>query len=357
MNKILTFIIFASLFVSINAHSIESGHQIKDSEGNKMYFSLKKNKYIYCKDFVLEGSVIITDSGFTLTPICDKNDLSLSNLEGVKTLDFSKLEGVTTIDTSKLEGVIDISSGLPINSNGEPAKLKVQELKYGYELRFEQENEYTPDDVWIWNGKEFLTYSDWKKEKNITSKKTLNEIDFSKLTNVKKNQTSWDATCVDVDTEETFKCPTDVVKEFFKDEQSIFSSLGKLFESSETTVSTKKTKDIKGKKLWCAWRGDENLGFGFEFNNNNKVNLKGIDDDNEKLFTIKGEYQALSNKIIIKYKNLDNSDEEITISRKTLKIIGSSTSCKSINKSRYIDNKLKLALDNLISEKSSDNKF
>ena len=119
----------------------------------------------------------------------------------------------------------------------------------------------------------------------------------------------------------------------------------------------KKTKDIKGKKLWCAWRGDENLGFGFEFNNNNKVNLKGIDDDNEKLFTIKGEYQALSNKIIIKYKNLDNSDEEITISRKTLKIIGSSTSCKSINKSRYIDNKLKLALDNLISEKSSDNKF
>ena len=98
--------------------------------------------------------------------------------------------------------------------------------------------------------------------------------------------------------------------------------------------------------------------FGFEFNNNNKVNLKGIDDDNEKLFTIKGEYQALSNKIIIKYKNLDNSDEEITINRKTLKIIGSSnSSCKPINKSSYIDNKLKFALDKLIGEKSSENKF
>ena len=347
MKKLLTLTIFISLFFSINAHSIErkSGHMIIGSEGSKLYYSTKQKRYISCNSFVLEGSVI-TIEGYTTVLVCDKNDLSLSNLEGVK-----------TIDTSSLTGKIDISSGLPINSNGEPAKLKVQELKYGYELRFEQENEYTPDDVWIWNGKEFLTYSDWKKEKTIKIKKTLNEIDFSKFTNVKKNQTSWDATCVDVDTEETFRCPDDVVKEFFKDEQSIFSSLGKLFESSETTVSTKKTKDIKGKKLWCAWKGDENLGFGFEFNNNNKVNLKGIDDDNEKLFTIKGEYQALSDKIIIKYKNLDNSDEELTISRKTLKIIGSSTSCKSINKSRYIDNKLKFALDKLISEKSSENKF
>ena len=348
MNKILTFIIFASLFVSINAYSIESGHQIKDSEGNKMYFSLKKNKYIYCKDFVLEGSVIITDSGFTLTPICDKNDLSLSNLEGVKTLDFSKLEGV-----------IDISSGLPINSNGEPAKLKVQELKYGYELRFEQENEYTPDDVWIWNGKKFLTYSDWKKEKKNNLKNNLkNEIDFSKFTNVKKNQTSWDATCVDVDTEQTFRCPDDVVKEFFKDEQSIFSSLGKLFESSETTVSTKKTKDVKGKKLFCLLNNEATSGFGVEFNSSNKVKLRAIDEDNEKLFTINGKYQSLSDKIIIEYKNLDNSDTDMTINRKTLKINGvSSSSCKAIKKSSSIEAKLKLALDKLISEKSSDNKF
>ena len=129
--------------------------------------------------------------------------------------------------------------------------------------------------------------------------------------------------------------------------------------SNESAKVTKnKSKDLRGKKLWCSWRGDENLGYGFEFNNNNKVKLKGIDDDNEKLITIKGEYQALSNKIIIKYKNLDNSDEEIIISRKTLKIIGSSNSfCKPINKSRYIDNKLKFALDKLISEKSSENKF
>ncbi|MDB9768912.1 hypothetical protein OAB38_00185 [bacterium] len=350
MKKILILTIFISLFFSINAHSIErkSGHTIIGSEGSKLYYSTKQKRYISCNSFVLEGSVIITDSGFTLTPICDKNDLSLSNLEGVKTLDFSKLEGV-----------IDISSGLPINSNGEPAKLKVQELKYGYELRFEQENEYTPDDVWIWNGKKFLTYSDWKKEKKNNLKNNLkNEIDFSKFTNVKKNQTSWDATCVDVDTEQTFRCPDDVVKEFFKDEQSIFSSLGKLFESSETTVSTKKTKDVKGKKLFCLLNNEATSGFGVEFNSSNKVKLRAIDEDNEKLFTINGKYQSLSDKIIIEYKNLDNSDTDMTINRKTLKINGvSSSSCKAIKKSSSIEAKLKLALDKLISEKSSDNKF
>ena len=348
MKKLLTLTIFISLFFSINAHSIErkSGHMIIGSEGSKLYYSTKQKRYIGCNSFVLEGGRIEV-SGYTVRPVCDENDLSLSNLEGVK-----------TIDTSSLTGKIDITSGLPINSNGEPAKLKVQELKYGYELRFEQENEYTPDDVWIWNGKEFLTYSDWKKEKTITLKKTLNEIDFSKFTNIKKNQTSWDATCVDVDTEETFKCPTDVVIEFFKDEQSIFSSLGKLFESSETTVSTKKTKDVKGKKLFCLLNNEATSGFGVEFNSSNKVKLRGIDEDNEKLFTINGKYQSLSDKIIIEYKNLDNSDTDLTINRKSLKINGaSSSSCKPINKSSYIDNKLKFALDKLISEKSSENKF
>jgi len=246
MNKILTLIIFASLFVSINAYSIESGHQIKDSEGNKMYFSLKKNKYIYCKDFVLEGSVII-DSGFTITPICDENDLSLSNLEGVKTLDFSKLEGVTTIDTSNLKGVIQLDG---------------------------------------------------------------------------KNE------------------------------------LEEFFNSSDTNVSNKNSGDVKGKKLFCYWNKESISGFGIEFNRNNKVKLRAIDDDNEKLITINGKYQALSNKIIIEYKNLDNSDEDMSINRKTLKInYASSSSCKVIKKSSAIEKKLKIALDKFISQKSSENKF
>ena len=235
MNKILTLIIFASLFVSINAYSIESGHQIKDSEGNKMYFSLKKNKYIYCKDFVLEGSVII-DSGFTITPICDENDLSLSNLEGVK-----------TIDTSNLKGVIQLDG---------------------------------------------------------------------------KNE------------------------------------LEEYFNSSDTNVSNKNSGDVKGKKLFCYWNNEPISGFGIEFIRNNKVKLRAIDDDNEKLITINGKYQALSNKIIIEYKNLDNSDEDMSINRKTLKInYASSSSCKVIKKSSAIEKKLKIALDKFISQKSSENKF
>jgi hypothetical protein len=332
MKKILTLIIFASLFVFINAYSIESGHQIKDSEGNKMYFSLKQNKYIYCKDFVLEGSVI-TIEGYTTVLVCDENDLSLSNLEGVKTID-----------------TLNFTDAIPINSNGKLANLKVQELVFGYELRLKKEDEYSEfvnDEVWKWDGKKFLEYSDWKNRYSNSRK-----VDFSKLEGI------WHATCIDVDTEETFRCPTDVVKEFFKDEQSLFTSLEKFFESSKITVSEKKSIDVKGKKLWCTWNGDDVLGVGLEFNNNNKAKLKGIDDDNEKLITINGKYQALSNKIIIKYKNLDNSDEEMIINRKTLKINNSSTStCEPINKSSSIDNKLKRALDKLISEKSSENKF
>lgn len=195
--------------------------------------------------------------------------------------------------------------------------------------------------------KKFLEYSDWKNRYSNSRK-----VDLSKLEGILH------ATCIDVDTEETFRCPTDVVKEFFKDEQSLFTSLEKFFESSKITVSEKKSIDVKGKKLWCTWHGDDVLGVGLEFNNNNKAKLKGIDDDNEKLITINGKYQALSNKIIIKYKNLDNGDEEMIINRKTLKIDNSSTStCEPINKSSSIDNKLKRALDKLISEKSSENKF
>ena len=75
------------------------------------------------------------------------------------------------------------------------------------------------------------------------------------------------------------------------------------------------------------------------------------------MITINGKYRALSDKIIIKYKNLDNSDEEMTISRKTLKIKIHQEVLETYNKSSSIDNKLKRALDKLISEKSSENKF
>ena len=237
MKKILTLITFASLFVSINAYSIErkSGHMIIGSEGSKLYYSSKQKRYISCNSFSLEGGTIEV-SGYTARPVCDNSDLSLSNLEGVK-----------TIDTSNLKGVIQLDG---------------------------------------------------------------------------KNE------------------------------------LEEFFNSSDTNVSNKNSGDVKGKKLFCYWNKESISGFGIEFNKNNKVKLRAIDDDNEKLITINGKYQALSNKIIIEYKNLDNSDEDMTINRKTLKInYASSSSCKAIKKSSAIEKKLKIALDKLISQKSSENKF
>ena len=136
------------------------------------------------------------------------------------------------------------------------------------------------------------------------------------------------------------------------------NELEEYFNSSDTNVSNKNSGDVKGKKLFCYWNKEPISGFGIEFIRNNKVKLRAIDDDNEKLFTINGKYQALSNKIIIEYKNLDNSDEDMSINRKTLKInYDSSSSCKVIKKSSAIEKKLKIALDKFISQKSSENKF
>mgnify|MGYP000854010383 CR=1 FL=1 len=331
MKKLSIIFILNLIFFTSMAHSldIKSGHMLRDNVGNKLYYSLLQKKYIDCEAFNYEGSTIEPEITGGLTggqPICEGWIFG----DGKSELDFKE--------------------AIPINSDGNPANLKVLELVFGYELRIKKKNEYSEfvsGSVWKWDGKKFLKKSDWKNKYSNSRK-----VDFSKLEGI------WHATCIDVDTEETFRCPTDVVKEFFKDEQSLFTSLQKYFESSKITVSEKKSRDVKGKKLWCTWNGDDVLGVGLEFNNNNKAKLKGIDDDNEKLITINGKYQALSDKIIINYKNLDNSDEEMIISRKTLKIQNSSrSSCKPINKSSSIDNKLKRALDKLISEKSSENKF
>ena len=136
------------------------------------------------------------------------------------------------------------------------------------------------------------------------------------------------------------------------------NELEEFFKSSDKNTSNKNSIDVKGKKLFCYWGKDNISGFGIEFNRNNKVKLRAIDDENEKLITINGKYQALSNKIIIEYKNLDYDDDDMEINRKTLKIYGaSSSSCKAIKKSSAIETKLKIALDKLISEKSSQNKF
>jgi len=237
MKKIYTLIIFLTLFIFTNSYSVEkkSGHTMIGSEGNVLYYSLKQKRYISCKAFVLEGGRLIV-GGYTVIPNCDTGDLSLSNLEGVKTFDSSKYD------------------------------------------------------------------------KYIVDKNELEEF----------------------------------------------------FNSSDTDVSNKKNSgDVKGKKLFCHWGKDSISGFGIEFNRKNKVLMKGIDDDEEKIIKINGQYNALSDKIIIKYKNwLDDSDEEIIIDRKTLKIRYASQSfCEPIKGSKFIDKKLQVTLDKFISEKSSENKF
>ena len=177
----------------------------------------------------------------------------------------------------------------------------------------------------------------------------------------------WDAMEAVINTDIKFK---DAISsfDFFADFEGVYydftkksekNELEEFFNSSDTNVSNKNSGDVKGKKLFCHWSKDSISGFGIEFNRKNKVLMKGIDDDEEKIIKINGQYNALSDKIIIKYKNwLDDSDEEIIIDRKTLKIRYASQSfCEPIKGSKFIDKKLQVTLDKFISEKSSENKF
>ncbi len=137
------------------------------------------------------------------------------------------------------------------------------------------------------------------------------------------------------------------------------TELEEFFKSSSSDFSNENSGDVKGKKLFCYWSNDSISGFGIEFNRKKKVLMKGIDEDEEKIIKINGQYNALSDKIIIKYKNwLDDSDEEIIIDRKTLKIRYASQSlCEPVKSSRFIDKRLQTTLDKFTSEKSSENKF
>jgi hypothetical protein len=73
---------------------------------------------------------------------------------------------------------------------------------------------------------------------------------------------------------------------------SMLEGVIKLSDGENVEETTNKPKDVKGKKLFCFWNNESISGFGIEFNRNNKVKLRAIDDESEKLFTINGTYQA-----------------------------------------------------------------
>jgi len=251
-----------------------------------------------------------------------------------------------------------------LKENGSSQKSEVKMKAYVSELNKYKDFNFT-DKLLQDNAKKlnkyFSTLIDGGADKIILDKRYKKTCD--KLIGSSGISMPWDALEAVANEKQLFKQARLIIDPFdgftitYKFERKDGYTLS--FEGIETAeVKANKPKEVKGKKLFCLWNNDPISGFGIEFNNKNKVRIRAIDEDNEKLFTINGKYKALSDKIIIEYKNLNNDDDDIIINRKTLKINNASrSSCTTINKSRSIETKLKLALDKLISEKSSENKF
>ena len=130
--------------------------------------------------------------------------------------------------------------------------------------------------------------------------------------------------------------------------------------SNESAKVTKnKSKDVKGKKLFCSLKNNDPISdFGIEFKSKNRVNLMAIDDEEEKILSIIGKYKALSDRIKIEYKRPDGEDMDMIIDRKNLKLMYSSNSfCEVLKRNDSIKKKLQIALNELITKKSSENKF
>tara|TARA_Y100000768_G_scaffold348909_1_gene298129 strand:- start:916 stop:1560 length:645 start_codon:yes stop_codon:yes gene_type:complete len=76
--KIFFKLVFLNLilfpFIILNANSEKSGQELIDTNGNKLYYSVKQKKYISCENFNLEGSTIDPELVFGLIggrPVCD----------------------------------------------------------------------------------------------------------------------------------------------------------------------------------------------------------------------------------------------------------------------------------------------
>ena len=119
----------------------------------------------------------------------------------------------------------------------------------------------------------------------------------------------------------------------------------------------KNSKSLKGKKLFCRYSDDE-LDIGLDFKTKNKVQIVAINEDEERIITFNGKYNAMSDTVKINFKDIYNEDKKILINRKNLTIKYSpESSCYVLKKGESVKDKLEIILNKIIAEKSSENKF
>jgi len=131
----------------------------------------------------------------------------------------------------------------------------------------------------------------------------------------------------------------------------------KKLTASNVSELVKNSKSLKGKKLFCRYSDDE-LDIGLDFKTKNKVQIVAINEDEERIITFNGKYNAMSDTVKINFKDIYNEDKKILINRKNLTIKYSpESSCYVLKKGESVKDKLEIILNKIIAEKSSENKF
>ena len=89
-----------------------------------------------------------------------------------------------------------------------------------------------------------------------------------------------------------------------------------------SVLAKKPLKKMSGSTLFCRNSLEDIYDFGIEFKFMNRVTITQVDTDIEKIRTINGTYEELSDKIIINYKNQYGEKDKATIYRMTGKSQG-----------------------------------
>ena len=120
----------------------------------------------------------------------------------------------------------------------------------------------------------------------------------------------------------------------------------------------KPLEKMSGSTLFCRNSRKDIYDFGIEFKFMNRVTVTQVDTDVEKIRTINGTYEELSDKIIINYKNQYGEKDKATIYRMTGQIPRFDATCElHIDEVFSLRERLDKRLNKYIKNKSSKNKF
>ena len=106
------------------------------------------------------------------------------------------------------------------------------------------------------------------------------------------------------------------------------SKYDKYLKEGSVPPAKKPLKKMSGSTLFCRNSLEDIYDFGIEFKFMNRVTITQVDTDIEKIRTINGTYEELSDKIIINYKNQYGEKDKATIYRMTGKIPRFDATCE-----------------------------